>query len=933
MLDEQIVALSKAIRQHETGNRPVQGATGELASRYQYLPGTWKATAGKYLGNANAELTEENENKATYLKLKDWKDQGYNPGQIASMWNSGHPDMYRAGNKGVGQSSANPDVQFNVPKYVESVYKLYQGFKPVKKTEYQKELVADLPEEKPKMFEPSPEGVRFRDVVREGFGVGKSVINYFKDKFKEAEGEEKELMRREDEGEINKLAEFVGRAGVGAEVITSTAFDTVVQSIKGLGLLTEKVTGTEFVDEAQAEVVNQAINFFNTESGKSVLEIVEAGEGEWAKFEEANPSLAEIVKGTAKVSELALLGTTKAGRETTEAIVKPAVKAVKETAAVTGEALETTGKKLLTGVEKQIVREAEDIISPKLTGKTKDLALSQGRISDKGVYTLSKFEKEIADVASPFVKKGNTPQKNINNIVSEIKKESESLAKTLKANDAIFNTNQLKANIKEGLKGVDDILIDEKRLAKAKDEIVELLINEVETKKLSSLWEARKNFDNIIDSKLNAFAGVSTIKKDISLAVRQSVNDFIVSKSPQLAKDGKHPFSDAMSKMHRLYSAEKNIASKVLPSQLNQTVLSNLGNKIKSISHKIGAIKGGAAIIGVYSLGQALFNPAVIGAILAYGSYKVGKTVVTSKTLRKAIGTLLEKSGKLLNPAEKKHLQELAATLDKAIKSEAGFAKIPGISSELTANESALVDTFLDNMRAGKEIPKGTQQRIARISEKLDLDESKNLDELASTLDDYMQKAEGAVTKADDITSQISKAKAEDMSFEEWFGKKEKAYHGSYEKIDKFDDGYFGDTTANNEAEVFYFTESEPHAVEYSREAFARRFEGEYYEKYGDDAMDKLYDKAGLNIQTNPSVLDVKNPKIKDWEGESLANRWEESYDFINQAKDEGYDGVIYKNISDDVNPASESVQNEIIVFSKDQIKTKSQLKQLWDKQ
>ncbi len=69
-LDQQVVNLAKSIRQVETGNRPVSGASGELASRYQYMPATWKSTAQKYLGDANAELTLENENKATYLKLK-----------------------------------------------------------------------------------------------------------------------------------------------------------------------------------------------------------------------------------------------------------------------------------------------------------------------------------------------------------------------------------------------------------------------------------------------------------------------------------------------------------------------------------------------------------------------------------------------------------------------------------------------------------------------------------------------------------------------------------------------------------------------------------------------------------------------------------------------------------------------------------------------
>jgi len=119
-LDQDVVNLAKAIRQHETGNRPVKGASGELASRYQYLPSTWRSTAQKYLGNANAPLTLENENKATYLKLLDWKKAGYNPAQIASMWNSGKPDW--EGKVGVNSSG----VKYDVPKYVKSVYSLYQ---------------------------------------------------------------------------------------------------------------------------------------------------------------------------------------------------------------------------------------------------------------------------------------------------------------------------------------------------------------------------------------------------------------------------------------------------------------------------------------------------------------------------------------------------------------------------------------------------------------------------------------------------------------------------------------------------------------------------------------------------------------------------------------------------------------------------------------
>jgi len=124
-LDQDIINIAKAIRQVETGNRPVKGASGEMASRYQYLPSTWKATAKQYLGDENAPLTLQNENKATYLKLKDWKDKGYNVGQIASTWNSGSPDHYNDNWRGTNSAG----VAYDTPAYAKKVAAEYQRLK------------------------------------------------------------------------------------------------------------------------------------------------------------------------------------------------------------------------------------------------------------------------------------------------------------------------------------------------------------------------------------------------------------------------------------------------------------------------------------------------------------------------------------------------------------------------------------------------------------------------------------------------------------------------------------------------------------------------------------------------------------------------------------------------------------------------------------
>ncbi len=122
-LDQDVINLAKAIRAKESGgNFNARGASGEYGA-YQYMPDTWKGGAQKYLGDANAQLTPENQNKVAYSQIKEWKDQGYNPGQIASMWNSGKPDP--TGNVGVNSKG----VAYDTPAYVNGVYNEYQKVK------------------------------------------------------------------------------------------------------------------------------------------------------------------------------------------------------------------------------------------------------------------------------------------------------------------------------------------------------------------------------------------------------------------------------------------------------------------------------------------------------------------------------------------------------------------------------------------------------------------------------------------------------------------------------------------------------------------------------------------------------------------------------------------------------------------------------------
>lgn len=157
-LDQNVVALMKAISKQESGNRavlPAEGAQVGGASIYQYTTGTWKGTAQKYLGNANAPLTRANENQATYKKIKEWKDAGYRPEQIASMWNAGEgePNAYKgkfetntsthkAGDPSVGTNQWG--VGYSVPGHAQKVMANYNA------------EVAKIIQSRPQVQQPQP---------------------------------------------------------------------------------------------------------------------------------------------------------------------------------------------------------------------------------------------------------------------------------------------------------------------------------------------------------------------------------------------------------------------------------------------------------------------------------------------------------------------------------------------------------------------------------------------------------------------------------------------------------------------------------------------------------------------------------------------------------------------------------------------------------
>lgn len=126
-IDPTIKALATTIGELETGGSSpdaytVKGQSGEYG-RYQMMPETQKNYFKKYVGDANAAPTVENQNKAIYGFIQDKKTQGFNPAQIMSMWNAGEgrPDAYKQNHRGTNSAG----VLFDTPSYVQRGSKIY----------------------------------------------------------------------------------------------------------------------------------------------------------------------------------------------------------------------------------------------------------------------------------------------------------------------------------------------------------------------------------------------------------------------------------------------------------------------------------------------------------------------------------------------------------------------------------------------------------------------------------------------------------------------------------------------------------------------------------------------------------------------------------------------------------------------------------------
>lgn len=124
--DRGAIAIARAIRKQESNhnyeiglNGNKAGGSGEIGA-YQFMPETYRSLAKKYLGDENAPATPQNQDQLAYKQIKEWKDKGMSPSQIAAAWNAGEGSI--AGDAWKNRVGVNEyGVRYDTPSYVNNV--------------------------------------------------------------------------------------------------------------------------------------------------------------------------------------------------------------------------------------------------------------------------------------------------------------------------------------------------------------------------------------------------------------------------------------------------------------------------------------------------------------------------------------------------------------------------------------------------------------------------------------------------------------------------------------------------------------------------------------------------------------------------------------------------------------------------------------------
>lgn len=344
---------------------------------------------------------------------------------------------------------------------------------------------------------------------------------------------------------------------------------------------------------------------------------------------------------------------------------------------------ETVGE-IAGGIEKHVAKtveqEAIDLIRPDFSIMSKQErinAAKKGTVEKSSIFknreiTVTNRDKEIAKSVEDVVSKKADPSENIAAIRDKIIRAEEPKTTLLEQSGVTVNKNDLANRLSQAKKNSEVVFGTDKTLESAYDSVVtefmKLYKNEPDT--LAGVLNARKKLDDVIERKFgfDKLEG-DNVRKNALKDVRMAANDFIAESLPE-----GNPFKSYLKEQSNMYRGIDRIAEKIGQSselgvlkrvtnmmRRHPYLTAEAGASLGVAGHAIG-IGGalGSTIVGIVS------NPVAIAGLLTYGTYRIGKMIVTSKDVQTGLASFLRGAEKSLTGQEYRAVDNLIKALGPA---------------------------------------------------------------------------------------------------------------------------------------------------------------------------------------------------------------------------------------------------------------------------
>lgn len=534
-LDLNVVALARAIRHNESrGKYDAKGQSGE-GGAYQFMPAVWKEWAGKYIKDANAPQTPENQNAVAYLRVKEQKDAGLTPAQILSKWNSGSTSW--EGKKGVNSQGVAYDVplyvQKGIQRFQEEVTKLGGKLAPGTAMAATEAPTEPTPQTKTGLLQGITQAVT-KLPLRIGLGVARAASGI------------KTLISGTSQ-EKAKAAETIGQP----------------KNFGYLGTVAPIGFGEQGQDISIGQQVKQGIG--------AGAEIASYGVGGGATKNLAKGLISRPIRSAIKQG--AISGTLGQGGaelsrdDATTASIAAQSGIGLATGGVLGAVAGAVGSKLVKKSPQLALDDALKLTSPAIDKKAAIQTLERsgmpGGAKKTGVlarYTRvpSNRDIQVAETVKDIVSPTRGPIQNIEAVNREITNVAEKeVAPFLQANPRTFPFKQLNAKLRQ-LDPPDYVKTDD-NLAKTYDLVRQRMIDIAKKHDANTygLWQARQEFDDLMAQQYGTAVFDPTRNSATKQAIqdtRRTVNDFI---SDSIGDD---TFKTQMRRLSNMYEARTNIA-------------------------------------------------------------------------------------------------------------------------------------------------------------------------------------------------------------------------------------------------------------------------------------------------------------------------------------------------------------------------------------